>query len=514
MNLFGLTISRQKSIPTVNATGQLASVDSRSWVRILESFPGAWQNNVEVTVSNVTTHPAVFACTTLIMNDVSKMRLRLVQQDDDGIWNDVENPAFSPVLRRPNPYQNRIQFIATWMASKLLYGNTYVLKIRDNRQVVIGLFVLDPQRVRPLVAPNGDVFYQLDRDDLSKLPQLNGYTVPATEIIHDRWNCLFHPLVGLSPIYACGLAAVQGLNIENSSVDFFAQGGRPGGILTAPGLISPQTAKDLKDYFDANFAGENAGKVAVVGDGLKYEKLTMSAADAQLIAQLKWSDEMVCSCYHVPPYMVGLGPPPNYNNIEALTQGYYSQGLQIHIESIELCLDEGMGLTSGDVAAKRFGTEFDISDLLRMDSATLIKFLKDGKDYFTPNEGRLLLNLKKVTGGDVVYRQQQDFSIEALSKRDAKPDPFAGKTPQPPAARPVAEPATPAKSKSVCATCNGVGLLPERAMSDPQGQTPCPDCQAGAAQAQRIADRDAEQKSIAMIEKDASPLLLEELRAA
>jgi HK97 family phage portal protein len=448
MNIFGLEISRKKSIPTVNATGQLASVDSnRGWVRILESYAGAWQNNVEITVGNVTTHPAVFSCVTLIMNDISKMRLRLVQQDDDGIWNEVENPSFSPFLRRPNQYQNRIQFVATWLASKLLHGNTYVLKIRDRRGVVVAGYVLDPQRVRPLVAPNGDVFYQLDRDDISKLPDTNGYTVPATEIIHDRWNCLFHPLVGLSPIYACGLAAVQGLNIQNSSVDFFAQGGRPGGILTAPGVISQENADRLKAYFDTNFSGDNAGKVAVVGDGLKYEKMTMSAADSQLIAQLKWSDETVCACYHVPPYMAGFGPPPNYNNIEALTQGYYSQGLQILIESIELCLDEGQGLTEGDVAAKRYGTEFDTDDLLRMDSATLMKFLKDGKDYLTPNDGRKRLNLRPVTGGNVVLRQQQDFSLEALSKRDAKPDPFAGKTPTaPPAAKP-ALPAAPDAAK-------------------------------------------------------------------
>lgn len=443
MKIFGLEITRRKAIPTVNTTGQLQGVDSsRGWVRILESFAGAWQRNEEITVSNVTQHPAVFACTTLIANDISKMRLRLVQQDSDGIWNETDSPSFSPVLRRPNHYQNRIQFIFTWLMSLLLHGNTYVLKIRDQRRVVVALYVLDPQRVRPLVAPNGDVFYQLARDDLSQLPQTDGYTVPASEIIHDRINTLFHPLVGLSPIYACGLAAVQGLNIQNTQVAFFEQGGRPGGILTAPGEIGQETADRLKVYFDENFTGQNAGKVAVVGDGLKYEKLTMSAADAQIIKLLEWSDDVICSCYLVPSYMPGFGPPPNFNNIEALNQQYYSQCLQVRIENIELCLDEGLGLTDGAVAAQKYGTEFDIADLLRMDSATLIKFLKEGKDYFTPNEGRRLLNLKPVKGGNTVYRQQQDFSLEALSKRDAKDDPFGKPAPPTPAKPP--QPALPA----------------------------------------------------------------------
>ncbi|WP_416381322.1 hypothetical protein, partial [Klebsiella pneumoniae] len=38
--------------------------------------------------------------------------------------------------------------------------------------------------------------------------------VPAREVIHDRFNCLFHPLIGLSPIYAAGLAAMQGHHIQ------------------------------------------------------------------------------------------------------------------------------------------------------------------------------------------------------------------------------------------------------------------------------------------------------------
>ena len=43
----------------------------------------------------------------------------------------------------------------------------------------------------------------------------------------------------------------------------------------------------------------------------------------------------------------------------------------------------------------------------------------------TPNEARATINLPPVAGGDTVYRQQQDFSLMALSKRDAKEDPFA-----------------------------------------------------------------------------------------
>lgn len=414
-----------KAIQSALPAGALQSVSNQGWFRILESYPGAWQQNVEVSVANVTTHPTLFSCVTLIASTVSKMRMRLVQEIGDDVWREVNVAAFSPVLRKPNHFQDQQQFFEYWALSKLHSGNTYVLKVRDARRAVIGMYALDPNRVRPLVAPNGDVYYQLGRDDLSQLPDTAGYTVPASEIIHDRWNCMFHPLVGLSPIYACGVAAVQGLNIQNNSTNFFGNGSRPGGVLTAPGVISQATAERLKEYFDSNFTGDNAGKVAVLGDDLKYQPLAMAAKDSQLVEQLKWSDEKIASCYHVPLFMVSSAEYPPYNSVVSLQTMFYSMCVQGFAEAIEKCLDDGLGLTTGDVAAQRYGTEFNRDDLFTMDLVTLMEMLEKGKNYLTPNEGRAMANRGPVAGGNDVYRQHQDYSLSALAKRDAKPDPFA-----------------------------------------------------------------------------------------
>src|SRR4029077_20481945 len=121
---------------------------------------------------------------------------------------------------------------------------------------------------------------------------------------------LYHPLLGVSPISACGLAATQGLNIQNNSATFFQNGSRPSGVLTAPATISDETAKRLKDHWEKEYTGVNSGKVAVLGDGLQYHAMTMSAHDSELINQLKWTSETICSVFHVPGYMVGAHEPP------------------------------------------------------------------------------------------------------------------------------------------------------------------------------------------------------------
>lgn len=405
MRFLGLTITREKAATS--------PVDTRSgWYPLVrEPFTGAWQKNAEVDEKAVLAFHAVFACMTLIASDIAKLRVKLVQQDEKGIWTEIKNPAYSPVLRKPNSIQTRIQFYESWVLSKLSRGNSYILKGRDNRGVVTSLHVLDPNRVKPMLTDDGAVYYELQADNVVGLE--GAVTVPASEIIHDRFNCLFHPLVGISPIYANGLASTQGMNIQNNSANLFANASRPGGLLIAPGRIDPADAQRMKEYWDAGFTGVNSGKVAVLGDGMTFTSLSTDPVDAQMIEQLKWTAEVVCSTFHVPPYKIGVGALPSYNNVQALNVEYYAQCLQSLIESIELCLDEG--LSTGE----RLGTEFDTDNLLRMDSVTQMEVLDRSKSVLTLDERRAKLDRPNIVGGATVYLQEQDHSIEAIAARDA-----------------------------------------------------------------------------------------------
>lgn len=414
MQLFGLTITRTMAAPVLRPLA-----DRRGWWPVVrESFPGAWQQNVDVVLTDVLQHPTVYACVTLIASDIAKMPLRLVQLDDAGIWTPVESAAFSPVLRKPNRYQTRIACIKSWLISKLTRGNAYVLKQRDARQVVTALYVLDPSRVRVLVAPDGGVFYELEADDLNQIPQAPApFIVPASEIIHDTMNTLYHPLVGFGPMYACGLAATLGLKLQRNSAKFFANGSQPSGILTAPGEITNAQAEEMRDRWETSFSGDNVGRVAALGLGLKYEPMRQTAVDAQLNEQWKSSAEAICAAFHVPAYLAGAAPPPTFNNIEALQQAYYAQCLQELIETIELLLDEGLGLGPG--YGNRFGTEFDLDALLRMDTQTMVTTLAAsvGAGIDAPNEARKRLNKPPVEGGDTPFLQQQMWPINRLAER-------------------------------------------------------------------------------------------------
>ena len=416
MRLLGFEVSRAKG------AGLSAVPSAAGWFGLLrESYGGAFQQNVVVDAPRqILAFSAVFACVTLIAADIAKLGVMLMAEDASGIHARLK--TFSPyqaVLQKPNRYQSWFKFMEQWIVSKLLYGNAYILKERDARGIVTDLYVLEAQRVTPLVAEDGSVYYQLSRDHLSGLAE--PVTVPASEIIHDMMVSLWHPLVGVSPIYACGVSATMGNRIQANSTNFFANASRPSGMLTAPGSISDEVAGRLKKAWDENYGGHNIGRLAVLGDGLTYAAMTIPAGEAQLLEQLKWTVEDVARCYHVPMWKLGDKEPTRVS-VESLNQTYYSDCLQAHLESIEALLDDGMGMPSN------YHVEFNLEALMRMDTAARFlargQAIKDG--WMAPNEARALEDMQPVPGGESPYLQQQNFSLAALAKRDAKADPFAG----------------------------------------------------------------------------------------
>ncbi|HUH38765.1 MAG TPA: phage portal protein [Spongiibacteraceae bacterium] len=387
---------------------------------IREPFAGAWQQNREQSQEDLLAFHAVFACITLIASDISKLGLRLQVEDGNGIWRTEDGSWQSRLIAKPNDYQTTGQFIESWLISKLARGNAYELKERDAGKVV-ALHALHPDRVKPLVSESGEVFYQLAADRLAGVEDDGQYVVPASEVIHDRFNCLYHPLVGLSPLYAAALAVIQGRQIQSNSTTFFGNNSMPGGILTVPGAISNETAQRLKATWEENHGGLRSGKLAVLGDGMKYESIAMTATDSQLIEQLRWTAEVVCSVYHVPPFKVAMAGLPAGQKAGDLNQIYYNDCLQRLIADIQALLNVGLDIKPGR------GFRFDLDSLLMMDKPTQVNTLKEavGGGFMRPNSAAQKLNQAPVEGGDTFYLQQQNYSVTALARRDSMPDPFS-----------------------------------------------------------------------------------------
>jgi HK97 family phage portal protein len=401
--------------------------------------PGGWQRNLGgVGEESAMRFSAVYRCIALICGDISKLRPMLMEKQRDGTRREVKDrqSSFVRILRKPNHFQTWGQFAKDWQRSKQTSGNTYVLKERDDANRVRALYILDPAAVRVYVSnTTGEVFYGLGKDALAQIND-GSVVVPASEIMHDRSICFWHPLIGVPPLYAAAAAALQGKNIQVDSSTFFQNRSMPSGIITAPTAINDDQAAKVKQRWQEGFSGANRGKVAVLPNGLEYKPLIVNPVDAQLVEQLGWTVGDVARAFGVPPYKLGLQTNVTFSNAVQLNQDYYSQCLQDPIFDMQDILGEGLELPAD------YCIWLNLDDLLIMDPAGRAE--ADAKEIgaaiLSPNEARARRNLPPAKGGESPMAQQQNYSLAALAKRDAQENPFGtASPPEPPAADPPAD---------------------------------------------------------------------------
>jgi HK97 family phage portal protein len=437
MKIFGFEIGRKKELQTIE--GQYRD----GWRRIMEPFSGAWQQNVSEKRGDLITYPTLYACLYRISSDIGKLPFMLTNTTPEGITRlapEAQQAAYA-VLKQPNAFQTEGQFREYWMLSKLTQGNTYVLKRRDQRGMVVDEYILDPERVMPMVSDAGEVFYQLYIDPLNTIPQnypAPNLIVPASEIIHDRCMCVHNPLIGIPPLAAAYWPALKNMKIMRSATEFFANNAQPGGILTAPAGMSDLDAEAVKQYWATNFTGQNSGRIAIIGADMKFTAFAQKSVDSQMVEQMRYSDEQICQPFGIPPFKVGIGTIPSGLGVDGLNQLYYADALQPHIEHMEALLDKGLKIS------KPLGVELDLAPLLRMDEAKRADVeskLVMGK-IKTPDEARLRFNLAGTGGGNTLWGQNQDYPLGMLADR-ATWDPNL--LTNQPAPAPAPEPAPPAE---------------------------------------------------------------------
>lgn len=378
-----------------------------------ETYPGQWQSSSREGTpqrKSPLAHSAVYTCINVIASDISKLPLRVMRpREKAGTGREPHtNHPLTRLFLKPNSYQTSLQFLQHYLGSKLWTGNVYVVLFRDARGVVESMHALDPTTVTPSITEDGSVWYHVKANPLNRLKE--DVYIPARDILHDRAITLFHPLIGVSPLYAAAVSASIGNSISANSENFFQNMSRASGTLTAPGEIPSGTADRLKKEWDGNYSGLGFGKVAVLGSGLEWKPLTINASDSQLIEQLRFTVEDIGRVYRVPGFMLGE-TKLTYRNSEQLARMYYQGCLSYHIEAAEQCFNQKFEVSNG------VEIEFDLSPLFRLETDlrfdTHSKALNSGIKSI--NEVRADEDLPPVAGGEEPRLQMQYVPLSSIN---------------------------------------------------------------------------------------------------
>jgi HK97 family phage portal protein len=232
---------------------------------------------------------AVYACVRILAEAIASLPLHLYQYNADGGKERVaDHPLYYLLHDEPNPEMTSFVFRETLMAHLLLWGNAYAQVIRDGRGRVLALYPLLPSKMEVSRAPGGELVYTYRRDfDESRLnTESRTVALRRDEVLHIP-GLGFDGLIGYSPIAMAKNAIGMALATEEYGAAFFANGAQPGGVLEHPSVIKdPQR---VKDSWNAAYQGsENAHRVAVLEEGMKFQAIGIPPEQAQFLQTRKF----------------------------------------------------------------------------------------------------------------------------------------------------------------------------------------------------------------------------------
>lgn len=259
---------------------------------------------------------AVYACVRILSEAIASLPLNIYKYTDTGKERVYDHPLYHVLHNSPNEEMTSFVFRETLMSHLLIWGNAYAQIIRDGRGQVLALYPLLPDKMQVDRAENGELYYIYSRnsEENPNFKETGDIILRKEEVLHIP-GLGFDGLIGYSPIAMAKNAVGMTIACEEYGASFFANGATPGGVLEHPGVLK-DPAK-VRDSWHSVYGGsKNAGKVAVLEEGMKYQQIGIPPEEAQFLETRKFQINEIARMYRIPPHMVGDLEKSSFSNIE------------------------------------------------------------------------------------------------------------------------------------------------------------------------------------------------------
>lgn len=309
----------------------------------------------------------VWACVRLIAETTATLPIALYEDKNGAPVVASSHPVHFVISQQPNADQTPVEFWENVMASLLLQGNSFCEPHMSGRSLTSLEFLLPQNMSPPRRLADGRIEYRYT-DSFGK-----PHTLTDEQMVHVR-GFGTDPLCGLSPLSYGRQVLGSAMAADESAAKMFANGMKLGGVLSTDQILNPKQRGELRDDMVKQYEGvTNAGKTMLLEAGMKYQQVSMTPEDAQMLQTRAFNVEEICRWFRVPPWMVGHTQNSTSwgTGMEQQMIGFLSFTLLPWIKRIEMCANRRL-LRPDE--RRRFYVKFNPEGLLRMDSAARAAF--------------------------------------------------------------------------------------------------------------------------------------------
>jgi len=370
-----------------------------------QSYPSA--SAASVNFDNALGVSAWWAGCRLLSETVAGLPIRMYRMVDGAKAPDESHALWYTLNVKPNQYQNKVEFWETVMLNLVTTGNSYVAIERQGNRI-ISLLPLMSAQVTTELLNDGSIVHTY-------------FTGTSTRVYSSEsmWHIkLFgNGVIGLSPLSHARQSLGITIAAENRLGSVYRNGGKPTGILMVDKLLTKEQRAQIRANM-AELAEGNNDNLFVLEAGMKYESVSMTPQDIELLESRRFQLEDVARFLGVPSVLINdtSGSTTWGSGVQQIIDGFYKLNLRPYLERMEAGIR--LNLLS-DADSRKYMVEFDFDALLRMDQSTRFDGYNKGINggVLTPNEARALEGWKSMPGGDNLLVNSSMIPLNSVQGR-------------------------------------------------------------------------------------------------
>lgn len=345
---------------------------------------------------------AVWACIELRANTIASLPFFAYRTRDGEKELARTSRLYSLLHESPNSRMTPFEFWRAMMMNHDLRGNAYARLDRVGDEVV-AMWPMPADQVRPFVLADGSMAYEYTVD--------GGIAVLAESNVLHLKN-LGNGTVGLAKLEFMRSTTDEQVKAQNEASKVFGNSGKPTAILMIDSALTPAQREGLRTNYGELTTGSTS-RLAVLEANMKYQQLSISPQDQQLLETRQFGVEQIGRWFGTPTVLINGPGSVKYGNDDVIEGFFHKLTIRPMVVNIEQAVRKRV---MSPRQRSSMSVEFSMDALLRgsaKDRAEIYaKNVQNG--LMTRAEVRQLEGWPKIEGTDFLTAQSNLMPLDKL----------------------------------------------------------------------------------------------------
>lgn len=390
--------------------GNVGSTGQQDGIQFGEPFTKVYDRTQDYGIDGALQVSAVWASVELLTDNIASLPLFVYRKatGPEGHKTLARDTQLYDLLHTsPNRRHTSVEYWQYMTLNYLVRGNAYARLVRNDAGEVIEMWPLSSDQVEVEVLKDRSVIYKYSYEG-----QIAVYN--ENSILH--WKDKGNGTIGMSRLDYMRSSVGLAIDAQNHSRNTFRKSGKRPGVFMIDKLLTAEQRNAIR----ANYSGLVEGSeddLLVLEAGAKFEALSLSPVDLQMMETRRFSVEDIARWFGIPSVMINDTAKTTTwgTGIDQIIQGFYKFRLRPMLESLEQCIERRV-LTPRQ--RELYSVEFSLEAILRGSYLDRLeagsKAVQNG--LMTRNEWRQLENLPPVEGADILTAQVNLAPVNQLGQ--------------------------------------------------------------------------------------------------